>query len=409
MSKYMEQITKIIFWAAFVSFLLMSIPHVAWLFRFYEPKGDRFDGLWWGLSLGVALSIDVLICWLSYMRTEENQATRFDGFATWLFIILLALLSWFCNWLFAEVQIGTDVWSITLGYGWTIGNLTPFIVSAMPIFILAYTYMSRRILSKKAEPKSAAMLKKEADELQEKVVQIGRISSLKTQRQKHWFQEKITAGKEIISSLKDEEKLPTSGKESTQNVPPISAETGEELEQIIGENEAIVDEDLPLNLPRMLPTSARESVPQLGMIEQQMYDTLLQHPEELKELSRLFYEQDLDQFVATLQAKYSQHAGYITPGRVTHVMQRLAYDSKHESHNEEEEEIKGKYFVTFAEASKMTGYAEVTLRAQAKRGEIEERKGKLKVTSLKKKPGYTSTQMPAIKEGKIPITNGHQH
>src|SRR5260221_2818073 len=104
-----EQTTKILFWLAFAAFLSTSIPHVAWVFFHYEPQHDGYGLIWWGLSYAVAIGIDVLICWLSYMRAEQTQQGKGDGAITWGFITLLALLSWFCNWIFAETMAGVNV------------------------------------------------------------------------------------------------------------------------------------------------------------------------------------------------------------------------------------------------------------------------------------------------------------
>lgn len=53
---------------------------------------------------------------------------------------------------------------------------------------------------------------------------------------------------------------------------------------------------------------------------------------------------------------------------------------------------KGPYFVSFEEASRMTGYAVATLWRQVAKGEIEanKTKDKVKVSSLKYKPGFTA-------------------
>jgi hypothetical protein len=66
------------------------------------------------------------------------------------------------------------------------------------------------------------------------------------------------------------------------------------------------------------------------------------------------------------------------------------------------------YFMTFEEAVRYTGYAEVTLRKQLKAGEIEANKNgdKLKVSTLRIRTGHTS-QMPAVKVEQVPATNGH--
>lgn len=225
-----ERITKAFFWVAFGAFLAMSIPHVAWVFRFYEPRHDGYDIAWWGISYGVAISIDLLICWLSYTRSEQ-QATKSDGFVTWAFILLLALLSWYCNWLFAESMIGVNVWSISLAYGWTVGSLTPLIVSAIPMFMIAYTYMSKKIIGATSHVKSAQELKQENDELEATLTEKSRRSALKNQQLSTWISGKKQVLSEALSRPNDPQISSDSSSESPQNEEPIVSEINEEEEQ----------------------------------------------------------------------------------------------------------------------------------------------------------------------------------
>ncbi len=223
-----ERATKYFFWAAFGAFLAMSVPHVAWVFRFYEPKNDRYDWAWWAISYGVAISIDLLICWLSYTRSDQEQK-KADSAITWTFIFLLALLSWYCNWIFSEVMSNINVWSIPLAFGWTIGNFTPVLVSAIPMFVIAYTYMSRRVLSKKSEPKSAAELAKDLAELQAKSSLESQIILLKNQQKSSWIRGKIQMISDAISG---------------QNQSQIEEDSQLDLPEIQEE----IAEDFPVNL-----------------------------------------------------------------------------------------------------------------------------------------------------------------
>lgn len=229
-----ESATKIVFWLAFGAFLAMSVPHVAWVFRFYEPHNDGYDLAWWAMSYGVAISIDVLICWLSYTRSEQTTS-KGDGVITWTFIFLLALLSWYCNWLFAESMIGTNVWSISLGWGWTIGTLTPLIVSAIPVFMIAYTYMSRRILGVKSASKSVQELEQEANELEAKLAAKQRINSLRNQHNSSWISGKIQMFKHAVSpedvSTILEQNTDTGGANVQEDVPERVANVMRYIEQ----------------------------------------------------------------------------------------------------------------------------------------------------------------------------------
>jgi hypothetical protein len=144
-----SNVTKFIFWIAFLAFLSTSIPHVAWLYHVYEPvgKGDTVIfgvSLWWVLCYAIAVGIDVLIAWLSFVQTMKK-----GDFVTWIFIALLSILSWYANYLYDMSNNPVshqNIWKITLLWGnTTTGAITPIIVSAVPVFVVAYTFMLSRI------------------------------------------------------------------------------------------------------------------------------------------------------------------------------------------------------------------------------------------------------------------------
>jgi mannitol-specific phosphotransferase system IIBC component len=155
MSKTQEQVTRVnkitrfIFWIAFLAFLSTSIPHVAWLYHIYEPvgKGDTTIfgiSIWWVLCYAIAIGIDVLIAWLSFVQTMKK-----GDIVTWIFIALLSILSWYANYLYDMNNnpiVQQSIWKITLLWGsTTTGFITPIIVSAIPMFVIAYTFMLSRI------------------------------------------------------------------------------------------------------------------------------------------------------------------------------------------------------------------------------------------------------------------------
>lgn len=133
-----QTVTKTLLWLSFAALLTISVPHVAWFFNEYEPA----NCLWVGYA--AAISIDVVIGWLAY-RGSESHAYR-----TYAFVVGLVALSWLGNYLFdlshAPTQAG--VWAITVAGGVTIGQITPFIVSSLPLLILAYTDMLRTLDTK---------------------------------------------------------------------------------------------------------------------------------------------------------------------------------------------------------------------------------------------------------------------
>ena len=150
-----SKVTRFIFWIAFMTFLCASIPHVAWIFDQFERGSDaqmitlgslQFD-VWQGLSYLIALSIDALVMWLSFQLSVGKN--KIDAGMTWTFILILSALSWYCNWLYSIAHSPAshiDIWSLPiLGGLTTVGTLTPFIVSAFPVFSIGYTFMLSRL------------------------------------------------------------------------------------------------------------------------------------------------------------------------------------------------------------------------------------------------------------------------
>ena len=290
-----ERATKVFFWGAFSAFLAMSIPHIAFIFRFYEPHHDTFDLAWWVVSYGVAIGIDLLICWLSYSRSETHNGSRFDGFITWGFIFLLAILSWYCNWLFAELMTGIDVWSIPLFLGGTVGSITPFIVSAIPMFMIAYTYMSKHILSH-AHVKTVAELQSELNGLDERVSLEMQIKQKRKamsgpgliQRTKKTVLEVKQAVKDVVKTSETD----------SQNIPMLPASLPEnepEMEVILSENEGQIEDELSGEMP---PISERTTDPNLHAVSpvesvegQEIMDRQEEAPRQMKTQKRYTVEE----------------------------------------------------------------------------------------------------------------------
>ena len=149
-STWTHRITLGIFWTAFGSFLATSIPHVAWLYQAFEPQ----EGAWqFVASYGIALGIDVMIAWLSFVQTIGGKSR--GVWFTWVFIVLLGILSWYANYLYdmrhSPVQ-QLNIWTIELLGGWTTtGYITPIIISAIPLFAIAYTLMLSKLGARKVE------------------------------------------------------------------------------------------------------------------------------------------------------------------------------------------------------------------------------------------------------------------
>ncbi len=222
-SKVQRIITLGLFWGAFLSFLAVSIPHVAWLYQSYEPK----DGSWYTLvtTYGVAVGIDVMIAWLSWVQVAGKGAR--SG-VTWVFIVALSLLSWYANYLYGmnnDPIRQADIWNISIAFGiTTTGYITPCIISAVPLFSLAYTAMLHTVMNQKVE--TVEEMRSRLTELRDrkevekelKEVQGGSIQG----RVKGAVLGTVQAGKETVTGIKkivqEEEVQPASLPEVPQSV-----------------------------------------------------------------------------------------------------------------------------------------------------------------------------------------------
>lgn len=157
------RVTITIFWLGFLSFLATSVPHVAWLYRQYEPSHMV---IWDVLSYAIAISIDVLIAWLSFVQTEVSKK-KSAMITTWLFIAALCAISYYANYIYDMAHnptLSVDVWSIHLfDSSITVASCTPLIVSALPVFVIAYTFMLNVVSNTKSETleEKATRLEKE--------------------------------------------------------------------------------------------------------------------------------------------------------------------------------------------------------------------------------------------------------
>ena len=139
-----QKITTFLFSLALFTFIAISVPHLAWVFHSFEADGTGNSAVniaWWVLSYCEALSIDVLIFWLTIIQTTEHPAR---AGTVWTFTFLLCLWSWYLNYLYtiAHAETGGAMWNRPLfGTPITAAVLTPFIVSALPLFILCYKYI----------------------------------------------------------------------------------------------------------------------------------------------------------------------------------------------------------------------------------------------------------------------------
>ena len=209
----MKQVLQVFFWVAFASFLSASIPHVAFFFRAYEPQAPGQDVLYWLISYAIAMSIDITIFLLSVTVAQLQQRAHAPGLiaSVWVFILALALLSWYINYKYAELFQSALISAtpLTVPFVGTIRDINPLIASCFQVLAIAYTWMSDKIAANQL-PKTAAQLQAEAEELEQMAREQARILAAKNQQRAHRFHSFVGLAHEmkqaVVTSSKRGEK-----------------------------------------------------------------------------------------------------------------------------------------------------------------------------------------------------------
>jgi hypothetical protein len=422
MSKQAQTITKWLFWAAFGIFLAVSIPHIAWVFRQYEPQNASVwvNGFWWVLAFGFAIAIDAMIGWLSYIKSVvgvQTTASRGDGLFVWVFILVLVAMSWYLNWVFSVAHdpsrpdMAHKWWTAIVLSNWeslptvTIGQMTPILLSALPVFIIAYTF----ILSKVARMKAAAAktlqdLQREADEAEQRAIAERRIRE--AQRSKSLVErtkEAVTAASEISGELKKRDphaEMLDSVLQLFQDAPGLLSDENASLA------ETAIRDVLHLKKSELATLWRKKAMEVLSQKQTQNEEkhsgeTLAEraHISELEtddndDENGPGFGSSSDERIQQLEQKSDHDLEDIRPffdetrGRDTETLQ-VVNDRKRDEISTIQtatNRATGSRYITFEDASVMTGYAVVTLKRKVSNGDIERHptdKNRVKVSSLR--------------------------
>ncbi len=191
MMEWMNRIIKSFFWFAFASFLLASIPHIAYFFRAFEPlvqPGDSQNTFYWVVAYVLALSIDVMVFLLSVTvaQLQRDRAPWQTTLTVYAFIVALSGLSWFINWQYAKEFSSSMLGAVTpinLDFQFfrvNVGTVDPAIASMFQVFAIAYTYIADKIATGKG--KTAVELKAEADEAEDRAKEQKRLDGLRKEK-----------------------------------------------------------------------------------------------------------------------------------------------------------------------------------------------------------------------------------
>jgi hypothetical protein len=186
-----KQVTQWLFWGAFGVFLAVSIPHIAWVVDQYEPhvNNNALVGFFYGmLALGYAIAIDGIMAWLTHVQSSgmSQGHKKWDKSVTWVFIVALVAMSWYLNWVYnlahdPSGQSG-NVWRFVLTNpigtlpAITVGDFTPVLLAALPVFTIAYVSILNKVNMMKAQnAKSVGQLEQEAIEAERRSKAMERI------------------------------------------------------------------------------------------------------------------------------------------------------------------------------------------------------------------------------------------
>jgi hypothetical protein len=179
-----EKASVIVLWCAFGVFLLASIPHLAYFFASMEPLGATGEPawwFWWAVSFGLAGAFDLTDVLLSMrvakLQKQKQKPTR-RIIRTWLFIIGLTALSIYANYEHAaqfsttmlDRVTGQTLFNIPLDL-FKFGTLNPILGSFFQLFAIAYTSMAEDIASeepKEQQEEEIETLRKRATEAEER-------------------------------------------------------------------------------------------------------------------------------------------------------------------------------------------------------------------------------------------------
>lgn len=155
-----EKKMALAFWWAFMVFLIPSIPHMATIFRSWEPVygsdliGNISSGFWWVVSVLGAIVIDGTIIYLSrIIASEVERASKNWAYVLLLgaFVVSLTAFSWQMNIWYAEMNVQIAAAALGSAYNskvlglWDSSTLMPYMVSALPVLGIMFTIMAGKI------------------------------------------------------------------------------------------------------------------------------------------------------------------------------------------------------------------------------------------------------------------------
>lgn len=182
---------KAILWVvafALCTYLIASISHVAFVFRLFEPSTPAYINLWvtqidfyqiesYAEAIGIDVVTSLLITFCLLQKKKQNTALLVFIIVT---LVLYSIVFNFAYTSYFNPLVQGHIWGIRILFGlFSLGDILPSMVSAYPLFILAYTLIA--IFTRDVKEMSPDELKAEADRLEQITLQRQRIQAAKRQ------------------------------------------------------------------------------------------------------------------------------------------------------------------------------------------------------------------------------------
>jgi hypothetical protein len=266
-----KKLLSLFFWFTFGAFLSPSVPHIAYVFRAWEPAAavGAENAFWWVVSYAIAVSIDGTVIWLSHTAAVSRREKTASGgylFGLWSFILFLTAFSWLINWMYAKHNMAAATIALSGAItesiaGIQMAAITPVMVSMFPVLAIMFTLMADKVVATKVL--TAQELQEEADRLEGLEAAQSRIDAYKQRTKKSLIQ----VAKDTVIEAKD------AVKEVRSADPKNASVLSPEANPPVGINDPIADE-IPVQDEAQ---SVLENESQTGM-DNQLLEVLENYP-----------------------------------------------------------------------------------------------------------------------------------
>jgi hypothetical protein len=396
-----EKASLIVLWCAFGVFLLASIPHLAYFFASMEPLGSTGSPawwFWWAVSFALAGAFDLTDVLLSMrvakLQKQKQKPTR-RIIRTWLFIVGLTALSIYANYEHAaqfsttmlDKVTGESLFNIPLDL-FRFGTLNPILGSFFQLFAIAYTSMAEDIASEEPEEQEEEdleTLRKRAAEAEERA----RLQTTITTAREPQGQKLVKGVFGLVKGVREEVKDLRS-----ESQDPESAQL-ERLVQFFKGTPELLSEEHAATTDVMIREMLRLKRVEMARIwRMKVAQVLAQETKDSQTHDRHIIEDEMHtsqtadgQATATSSDESQTHEGTDSAQHPDeHTPHIQTHDGQTDTSRPDKEEIgnqtppigsrpsRGPLYLSFEEASTLTGYATDYLRKLVRQGALTTRR-----------------------------------